>query len=65
MFLAFPRATGKGLPYAASATEQFINDPGAPNRISDVELYKLPKDVFTERLALLFDTLYHSGVAPT
>lgn len=65
MFRAFTSATGDsvGIEFA-TATEQFINEPSTPYTMGPVALYKLPRDVFTERFALLFNTYYQAGLAP-
>jgi len=65
MFKAFTIATGESVAVRlATATEQFIDNPSTPFTMGRVALYKLPKDVFTERFALLFNSFYQAGLAP-
>lgn len=65
MFRAFATAAGNSPVGAATVTEQFIHNPDVPYSLVSLELYKVPKDVFTERLALLINTYYQAGLAPS
>lgn len=65
MFRAFASAGGKNHAFAATVTEQFITNPDAPYTVFQSELYRVPKDVFTERLALLINTFYQAGLNPS